>query len=155
MGPDDGKGMIDQLQGEIDKFNEQCNQFGGRAEMQPFLAATYACSDTDSDTDSNSEKTNNMPSPKKKKKLREAYQPLIIAICTPLMSRAHRMVRQSREIVFCDSTSTLDRFGNSMSVISTTHAACSVPLGVLIVSDEKQETIHQGFEMLTLVLHCL
>ena len=45
MGPDDGKGMIDQLHEEIDKFNEQCNQFVCRAEMQPFTAAKYACSD--------------------------------------------------------------------------------------------------------------
>ena len=39
MGPDDGKGMIDQLQGEIDKINEQYNQFKGRAEMQHFASS--------------------------------------------------------------------------------------------------------------------
>ena len=36
MGPDDGKAMIDKLQKEIDRFNEQYSQFGGKAEMQPF-----------------------------------------------------------------------------------------------------------------------
>ena len=33
MGPDDGKAMIGQLQEEIDRFNEQYSQFGGKAEM--------------------------------------------------------------------------------------------------------------------------
>ncbi len=41
MGPDDGKAMIDQLQEEIDRFNKQYSQFVGKAEMQPFQAATY------------------------------------------------------------------------------------------------------------------
>ena len=62
------------------------------------------------------------------------------------------MVQQSSEIVFCDSTSTLDRFGNSMFIISTTHACCSIPLGVIIVSDKKQETIKEGLKMLRRVL---
>ena len=42
MGPDDGKGMIDHLDEEIDKFNEQYNHLVSRAEMQPFTAAKYA-----------------------------------------------------------------------------------------------------------------
>ena len=62
------------------------------------------------------------------------------------------MVQQSSEIVFCDSTSTLDWFGNSMFIISTIHACCSIPLGVIIVFDEKQETIKEGLEMLKRVL---
>ena len=46
------------------------------------------------------------------------------------------------------STSTLDRFGNSMFVFSTSYAACSVPLGVVVVSDEKQGTIQCGLKKL-------
>ena len=118
--------------------------------MQPFQVATYPKSDNDSD-DNNTEaekSSSKLPPPKKKKKLRKANQPLIIAICTQLMARANEMVQQSSEIVFCDSTSTLDRFGDSMFIISTTRACCSSPLGVMIVSDKKQETIKEGLEML-------
>ena len=50
------------------------------------------------------------------------------------------------------STSTLDRFGNSMFVLSTSYAACSVPLGVVVVSDEKQGTIQCGLKKLQEVL---
>ena len=62
------------------------------------------------------------------------------------------MVQQAGELVFCDSTSTLDRFGNSMFVLSTSYAACSVPLGVVVVSDEKQGTIQCGLKKLQEVL---
>ena len=39
-----------------------------------------------------------------------------------------------------------------MFIISTTHACCSIPLSVMIVSDKKQETIKEGLEMLKRLL---
>ena len=62
------------------------------------------------------------------------------------------MVRQAGEMIFCDSTSTLDRFDNSMFLLSCSYACCSVPLGVMIVSDERQQTIQCGFQKLLSIL---
>ena len=70
--------------------------------------------------------------------------PLIISICTLLMSRVHRHVQQSRELIFCDSTSSLDRFNVSLFVLSKAHPAGGLHLGVLIISDEKETTIKNG-----------
>ena len=53
-------------------------------------------------------------------------------------------------MIFCDSTSTLDRFNTSLFVISTSHpcGAGGLPLGAFIVSDEQEETIVQGLKLL-------
>ena len=49
----------------------------------------------------------------KKAKKVQTEQPMIIIICTPLMSRVHQHIRQASEMVFCDSTSSLDHFNIS------------------------------------------
>jgi len=74
---------------------------------------------------------------------------MIIAICTPLMSCVHQMVQQEVEMVFCDSTSTIDHFGTSLFA---SHACGGLPLGVFIVSDEQEETIVQELQLLQSVL---
>lgn len=86
--------------------------------------------------------------PKKKRRL----QPMVIAICTPLMCRIHQNVQQASEMVFCDATSSLDRFNTSLFAMSTCSSIGGLPLGVFIVSDEEQETIGQGLELLKRVL---
>ena len=55
------------------------------------------------------------------------------------------MVQQAGELVFCDFTSILDHFSNSIFILSTSHAACSLPLGVVVVSDEKRDIIQCGY----------
>lgn len=100
-----------------------------------------------SDDDSDSE---SIKEPLKKQKKRS--QPMVIAICTPLMCRVHQNVQQSGEMVFCDATSSLDRFNTSMFIISTSTAVGGLPLGVIITSDEEQDTIAQGLQLLKDVL---
>ena len=73
---------------------------------------------------------------------------MVIAICTPLMCRVHQYVQQAQEMVFCDSTSSLDRFITSLFVISTANAIGGLPIGVIITSDEEQENISQGLGLL-------
>ena len=46
----------------------------------------------------------------------------ILAICTPLMTRAHHQIAQSAEVLFCDSTSCLDHFNTSLFLLSTHHS---------------------------------
>ena len=38
-------------------------------------------------------------------------KPMILVMCTPLMSRANESIQQAEETIFCDSTSTLLKFG--------------------------------------------
>ena len=64
------------------------------------------------------------------------------------MCRVHQYVQQAQEMVFCDSTSSLDRFNTSLFVISTANAIGGLSLGVIITSDEEQETISQGLGLL-------
>ena len=55
-------------------------------------------------------------------------------------------------MILCDSTSTLDRFNNSVFLLSCSYVCCSVPLGVMIISDERQQTIQCGFQRLLSIL---
>ena len=49
-------------------------------------------------------------------KLNGDDQPLILAICTPLMARVHKHIQQAKEQVFIDSSSSFEDFNNPMFV---------------------------------------
>ncbi len=55
-------------------------------------------------------------------------------------------------MIFCDSTSTLDRFNTSLFILSTSHPSGGMPLAAMITPDEQEETIWQGLNMLKQVL---
>ena len=57
------------------------------------------------------------------------------------MAHVHETVCQAGEIIFCDCTSSLDCFNTALSVLSTAHCASGMPLGVLLSSDEREETL--------------
>ena len=76
----------------------------------------------------------------------------MLAICTPLMARAHKLVRQAGELVYCDSTSSLDRYNCPTFVMSTCTSAGGVPLGVVITSGESEEVITEAMTFLKNVL---
>ena len=149
LGHDNGKLMFDKLQTEIAAYNDACGELGGKAEFQCFEAAVEVSDSCDSDT-------SDFDSPPRKKKRKRHHhnreKPMIIAICTPLMGRVHKHIQQAGEMVFCDSTSTLDRFNTSLFILSTSHPSGGMPLAVMITSDEKEETILQGLNMLKKVL---
>ena len=67
--------------------------------------------------------------------------PMIITVCTPMMARAHQYLPQAAEIMYCDSTSSLDHFNTSVFLLSTNHAGGSIPLGIALMSDEKESMI--------------
>ena len=59
-------------------------------------------------------------------------QPLVFVICTLMMPRIHKLVRQAGELVYCDSTSSLDRYNcPTLIVMSTCTSAGSILLGVV------------------------
>jgi len=115
---------------------------GGKAALQICKGLPSVTSDSDSEADSEA-----APKRKKVKKI-QREQPMIIAICTPLMSRVHQHIRQASEMVFCDSTSSLDRFNTSLFILSTSHPTGGLPLAAMITSDEQESTINQGLEMI-------
>ena len=45
--------------------------------------------------------------------------PMILAICTSIVRRAHQHAQQSRDVVFIDATSTFDRQNTSIFILST------------------------------------
>ena len=80
-------------------------------------------------------------------------QPLVLAICTPLMSRAHDLLRQAGELVYCDSTARLDRYNCPTFIVSTCSSAGGIPLGIVITSGESEGVLTaQAFSLLRKVL---
>ena len=78
--------------------------------------------------------------PTKQKKREPSEKPLVLAICTPLMARTHRNVIQAGEIVFCDSSSSMDRFNTSVFILSTTTAYLLVMVQYKILHFMRQFT---------------
>ena len=68
------------------------------------------------------------------------------------MSRAHEHVRQAGELLFCDSSSSMDRFNTSVFILSTHSVSSGIPLGVILTSDETEKNILCGLELLQSVL---
>ena len=143
MGSDDnGPDMFAKLEEVIKEYNE-CNlSSGGKAKLQ-----MYERCDVFNDL---SEPEQDTP-PQKKRKVKFC-KPMILAVCTPLMSRANESIQQAEEMIFCDSTSTLDRLNTSMFILSTSTPTSGIPLGVIITSDEQQATIKSGLKMLAEIL---
>ena len=79
---------------------------------------------------------------------KEIEQPLILAICTPLMCRVHEHICQSKELVFVDASSSIEDFNNPLFVISTSSAAGGLPLGIVVTSAESADVIHKGMNSL-------
>ena len=87
-----------------------------------------------------------------KKIIASGKQPLILAICSPIMARAHKCVCQASELVFMDATSSLDRFSCPTYILSTGSAAGAIPLGIFVVSDESVSTIAAGLNLLKSIM---
>ena len=119
LGKESGEGMFIKLEGMVAKYNEDNAKDGGRAVIQRYESKKITTWET---RDS-------------------AEQPLVLAVCTPLMARAHALVRQAGELVYCDSTASLDRYNSPTFVISTCTSAGGVPLGVVVTSGESEDTI--------------
>ena len=122
-GSDHGADMFDHLEEEVAAYNK-AHDGGGRAAVQRFIGKN------DSDDG----------------------RPLILAICSPILYRAHKYIRQSAELVFMDATSSLDRFSCPTYTLSTGSAAGAVPLGVFVVSNETAATLTDGLELLKSVM---
>ena len=99
MGSDDnGPDMFAKME-EVTKEYNECNlSSGGKAKLQIYERCDVF-DDLSQDTP-----------PQKKRKVKYS-KPMILAVCTPLMSRANESIQQAEEMIFCDSISTLLKFG--------------------------------------------
>ena len=68
--------------------------------------------------------------------------------CSHMYTRVHQCIPQAGEIAFIDSTSSLDRYNLLMFIISTSYSGGGLPLGVIITSDEKVNTLESSFTYL-------
>ena len=68
------------------------------------------------------------------------------------MSRAHTLVRQASEVVYIDSSSSLDDYNNAVFVLSASSAAGGLPLGVVVTSGESTVTIEKAMSTLKEIL---
>jgi len=80
LGPDNGKELFDKLEMEIMSYNQANQHNGGRARLLVYQNCSNSCNDSDGESEAG----------KKPPKKRKRSQPMIIAICTPLMSRVHQ-----------------------------------------------------------------
>ncbi|XP_041479165.1 uncharacterized protein LOC121426833 isoform X1 [Lytechinus variegatus] len=76
----------------------------------------------------------------------------VIAICTPLMKRAHETIKHSGELVFVDSSGNCDRHNSRIFVMLTHSSAGGVPLGIIVATSESQSTVTAGFKLLKSIL---
>ena len=119
LGARNGKDVFEELERRVAIYNEDNKSTGGKAVVKRFSK-----SEDGSD------------------------QPLVLAICTPLMARVHEHVKQAGEIMFVDSSSSLDDFNNPMFTLSTSSAAGGLPLGVVITSGESLNIIFEAMTTL-------
>ena len=122
-GGDDGKDLFDRLQAKVDQYNTEND---GKAFLQWYEAPVSEIDD----------KLEEKAPPAKRKKRNPSEKP-------PLMARAHRNVMQAGEIVFCDSSSSMD---TSLFILSTTTACSGIPLAVVMTSDETEQTVATAME---------
>ena len=138
LGLQNGKSMFEKLEEEIRLYNEKYNSIGGKATLQFFDSMKPNDKGESADDGEISDCSDSGKPPKRRKC---AIQPMIVTICTPMMTRAHQNLPQAAEVMYCDSTSCLDRFNTSVFLFSTNHAGGSIPLGIALTSDEKESTL--------------
>lgn len=72
---------------------------------------------------------------------------LVIAICTPLMKRASSLIKGASEIMFADSSGTMDCLNCKLFLLQIPSAARAIPIGTLIVTSESEEVLNVAFAM--------
>ena len=77
---------------------------------------------------------------------------VVVAVVDEFSKRVHKVITQSGQICFIDATGSLDRVNHQLVKLMTESPSGGLPLGFLILSDQKQETLEAGFEELKKLL---
>lgn len=76
----------------------------------------------------------------------------VVALCTPVMQRIHKLCPNSGELVFIDSSGCLDKDNHRVFMLMTHSAGGGLPLGCFITSSESEKAIRYGLELLTSII---
>lgn len=71
-----------------------------------------------------------------------------ICICTPIMTRAHCLLKQSQELVLVDATGNMDKLNHRVYFFVTPTVAGGVPLGCIITANEREATFEAALDLL-------
>lgn len=144
IGPENGDKMFERLEDEVNNYNKLVANDGGRVLVQKYSGTpdgTHCAHHLQEHSYSQSKAIQ-----------QQAETPFVLAIVTPLMARAHKLVRQAGELVFCDATASLDRLNTPVYIISTATAAGAIPLAVVMASGEDVSTMKEAFHCLKQIL---
>ena len=121
--------MFEHLSLEVNQFSEAHSSENGRAFLQLYQSA---------------EETKEAVAPEHPPKVKKVahYVPFLLAVVTPLMARAHKLLYQSSEMVYCDSTASLD---NLNTAVSSNHNVVSSWLLLYVFTKAE----HKTHEMIT------
>ena len=68
------------------------------------------------------------------------------------MARAHKLLCQTSELVYCDSTASSDNLNTAVFIVSCSTSASAIPLRAVMTSSEDAETLSSAFTALVDVL---
>lgn len=137
LGPENGPKMFDMLD-DYDKNYNLCNSESGGCILVNRLGTVHQEASSDDEA----------AAPPRKKLKYQTFKkeiPMSVVICTPLMARVHEQVPQAAEMMYVDSSSSMDRYNLSVFLLSTSHSGGALPLGAMIVSDESTPLYKTAF----------
>ncbi|XP_050537113.1 uncharacterized protein LOC126903141 [Daktulosphaira vitifoliae] len=74
----------------------------------------------------------------------------VILVATPIMKRA-QMLNSSKEIIFCDSSSSCDTLETTITILLTVTKAGAVPIALLLHPGQSTESYKSAFKFLKLI----
>lgn len=74
----------------------------------------------------------------------------VVLVATPIMKRA-QLLSSSKEIIFCDSSSSCDTLETTITVILTVTKAGAVPIALLLHPGQSAESYKTAFGYLKLI----
>jgi len=77
----------------------------------------------------------------------KADKPWVVLIVTPIMKRSQKLL-SSQEIIFVDSTSSVDTTSSTVTVILTPSKAGAIPLAILIHEGQSEQSYVRAFSLL-------
>ncbi|KAK3917274.1 50S ribosomal protein L25 [Frankliniella fusca] len=72
---------------------------------------------------------------------------IILALCSPMMKRVLTNLKSTRDIMFVDSSGCMDHHNSRVFLMLSPSVAGALPVGVMIMSSEKEVCIKRGLEL--------
>lgn len=73
--------------------------------------------------------------------------PWVVLVATPIMKRT-QLLNASKEIIFCDSSSSCDTLETTITILLTATKAGAVPIGILLHQGQSTESYKAAFGFL-------